>query len=294
MHNLRWSDLEYILAVAASGSVAAAARQLDVNHSTVLRRVQTFEERSGIKIFNRLRTGYRVTAEGEIFLDAASSIDEIVQEVGRKIVGVNTEMSGEISITTTDSLFPLLTEATSVLRLQYPEITFRLNMSNDRLDLDRHDADIAIRASVKPPSHLIGRKIADMDFAIYASRKLSKIKQGTPLVDRNWLGPDVPLLESVAAAWMDEYIPESKIVFRCGSFLALAALAEQDAGFVLLPRFVGGNSKLLVQTDLKTTTPTAELWVLTHKDVLASPRIRLVAEYLYRHLRGKRREFADG
>ena len=110
MHNIRWSDLEYILAVAASGSVAAAARQLDVNHSTVLRRVQAYEERSGIKIFDRLRTGYRVTPEGEIFLDAASSIDEIVQEMDRKIVGVNSGISGDISITTTDSLFPILME----------------------------------------------------------------------------------------------------------------------------------------------------------------------------------------
>ena len=292
MHNLRWSDLEYILAVAASGSVAAAARQLDVNHSTVLRRVQAFEDRRGIKIFTRLRTGYRVTAEGEMFLDAASSIDEIVQEVGRKIVGVNSDMSGEISVTTTDSLFPRLIRATSELRQQYPEITFRLNMSNDRLNLDRHDADIAIRASANPPSHLIGRKISEMAFAIYAPRKLAKSEQETPLKRRDWLGPDVPLLESVAAKWMTDNIPESKIAFRCGSFVALATLAEQDTGFVLLPRYIGDKSKLLVRTDLNTKTPSAELWVLTHKDVLASPRIRLVTEYLYRFFRRKRREFA--
>jgi len=294
MHNLSWSDLEYILAVAASGSLAAAARQLGVNHSTVLRRVQAFEAQNGIKIFNRLRTGYSVTPEGEMFLNAASSIDEIVQGLERKIVGVNNELSGEISITTTDSLFSLIIDATSLLRKQYPEITFRLNNSNDRLDLDRHDADIAIRASSKPPSHLIGRKISDMGFAIYASRKISRSSSLTPLESRSWLGPDVPLLESIAAKWMKEHIPDSRIVFRCGSFVALAELAERDTGYVLLPRFIGDNSKLVVQTDLNVKTPTAELWVLTHKDVLASPRIRLVTDYLYSHFRDKRRDFAGG
>ena len=294
MHNMRWSDLEYVLAVATSGSVAAAARQLDVNHSTVLRRVQAFEEQNGIRIFNRLRTGYRVTAEGEIFLDAATSIEEVVRELDRKIVGVNTEMSGEVSITTTDSLFPLLSEITSRLRSDHPEISFRLNMSNDRMDLDRHEADIAVRASVRPPPHLIGRKISDMGFAIYASGKLQGGNPHLPLKRRDWLGPDVPLLKSVAARWMDEHIPEARIVFRCGSFLALAALAEQGAGYALLPRLIGDQSKLLVQTDPEANVPVAELWILTHKDVLASPRIRLVTEHLYRHLRENRRVFTGG
>ena len=293
MHNLRWSDLEYVLAVAASGSVASAARQLGVNHSTVLRRVQAFEEQSGIMIFNRLRSGYRVTAEGEIFLDAASSIDKVVQEMDRKIVGVTSGMSGEIAITTTDSLFPLLIQPTSELRSLHPGITFRLQVSNIRLNLDRRDADIAVRASVSPPPHLIGRKISDMQFGIYASRKLAKSEGSLAVRQRSWLGVDEPLMKSVAAEWMSENVPQSGIVFRSGSFLALAALAEQHAGFVLLPRYVGKQSKDLVQTDLSIFLPSAELWILTHKDVLASPRIRLTTEHLYRHLRENRQLFAQ-
>ncbi len=292
MHNLRWSDLEHVLAVAATGSVAAAARHLDVNHSTVLRRVQAFETRCGIKIFHRSRTGYRVTSEGEIFLDAASSIDEIVQEMDRKIVGVNSGMSGEISVTTTDSMAPLLTKPTNDFRRLHPEITFRLNASNDRLDLDRHDADIAIRASISPPAHLIGRKISNMDFGLYASRNLPKSLFAAPFENRDWLGVDTPLMESVAAKWIEEYIPKSKIVMRSGSFLTLAAFAEQGAGFALLPIFVGDRSKKLVKTDLNTKTPSAELWILTHRDVLASPRIRLATEYLFRFMRKRRHLFA--
>lgn len=293
MHNLRWSDLEYVLAVAAAGSVAAAARQLNVNHSTVLRRVQGFENQCGVRIFDRLRSGYRVTAEGEMFLDAASSIDEIVQKMDRKIAGVNTEMSGEISITTTDSLFPLLIPPTQELQHAYPEMTFRLQVSNVRLNLDRRDADIAVRASVNPPAHLIGRKISDMAFGIYASKTVSSAQGDLPFQDRNWLGVDVPLMESVAAKWMEEHIPQSKIVFRSGSFVALAGLAEQNAGFVLLPRYVGEGSGRLVRTDLDTKTPSAELWILTHKDVLASPKIRLVTEKLFRHLRDQRARFSE-
>ena len=290
MHNYRWSDLEYVLAVAATGSLAAAARRLEVNHSTVLRRVQTFEENCGIKIFNRLRTGYQVTVEGEMFLDAASSIDEIVSGVDRKIAGHNTALSGEISITTTDSLFELLIEPTRELRQQHPEITFRIQVSNTRLDLDRGDADIAIRASANPPSHLIGRKIADLHFGIFASHK--QAKKEAALDKQDWLGVDIPLLESIPAKWMEQNIPQSRIVYRSGSFVGLAKLAEQDAGFVLLPRYIGEDSERLVEISQKLKIANAELWILTHKDVLAAPRIQLVTEYLYRHLRAKRRQFS--
>lgn len=288
MHNHRWSDLEYVLAVATSGSVSAAARQLDVNHSTVLRRVHAYEEKNGVKIFDRMRTGYRVTADGEIFLDAASSIEEIIQEMDRKILGIDSGMSGEVSITTTDSLHPLLTEPTQELRRLYPEISYRLQVSNIRLNLDRRDADIAIRASVNPPPHLIGRKISDMAFGIYASKELSQLDGDKPLTQRDWLGIDVPMDKSVAAEWMNEKIPQSKIGLRVGSFVALAAFAEENAGFVLLPRYVGDASRKLVRTDLHSKMPAAELWILTHKDVLASPKIRVVTEKLYRHLRKQR------
>ncbi|GAG02828.1 unnamed protein product, partial [marine sediment metagenome] len=87
MHNLRWRDLEYVLAVASGRSVAAAARELGVNHTTVMRRVQAFEDQTNIKIFERLRTGYKTTPEGEIFLNAAISIDAIVSDLDRKIAG---------------------------------------------------------------------------------------------------------------------------------------------------------------------------------------------------------------
>lgn len=291
MHNYRWSDLEYVLAVAASGSVAAAARQLDVNHSTVLRRVHAFEDRSGLKIFNRLRSGYQVTTEGELFLDAASSIDEIIQEMDRKIAGTDGGLSGEVSVTTTDSLFPVLVQAIGKLRVQYPQITYRLQVSNVRLNLDRRDSDIAIRASVNPPPHLVGRKISDMGFGIYASQRILKTQGNLPVSKRDWLGVDEPLMQSVAAKWMKEKVPPSRIVFRTGSFLALATLAENGAGFALLPKYIGDSSSTLVETDYESGTPSAELWILSHKDVLASPKIQLVSEQIYRELRKKRHVF---
>ena len=57
MHRIRWADLQYVLTVANEGSIAAAARSLGVNHSTVLRRLETFEHRHKLKVFHKLPTG---------------------------------------------------------------------------------------------------------------------------------------------------------------------------------------------------------------------------------------------
>src|SRR5262245_21421024 len=78
MIKLEWNDLRYILAVANEGSLAGAARRLRVNHTTVLRRVEAFEKRIGLRLFERLPAGYLLTAGGEELVAAARSIDDTV------------------------------------------------------------------------------------------------------------------------------------------------------------------------------------------------------------------------
>lgn len=65
-----WDDLRYVLAVADAGSLAGAARTLGVNHTTVLRRIGAFEQRLGLRLFERLPTGYMLTAGGEELIAA--------------------------------------------------------------------------------------------------------------------------------------------------------------------------------------------------------------------------------
>ena len=69
-----WDDVRYLLAVAREGSVRAAAERLEVNHSTVLRRVAQLEERLGAQMFEKLRSGYRPYRCGEEVLEFAEQM----------------------------------------------------------------------------------------------------------------------------------------------------------------------------------------------------------------------------
>ncbi|MFA0372415.1 LysR family transcriptional regulator, partial [Vibrio sp. 10N.222.54.F6] len=116
MHNIRWDDLQYVLTVANEGSLSAAARALGVNHSTVLRRIDTFEYRHKLRIFHKLPTGYKLTVEGQKLLESALAIESTVRELEHKVFGQELKLEGTLRITTTDALSRLILGTCPVLK----------------------------------------------------------------------------------------------------------------------------------------------------------------------------------
>src|SRR5688572_30945956 len=97
-----WDDLRYVLAVTEAGSLSGAARKLGVNHTTVLRRVGHFERRLGLRLFERLPTGYVLTAGGEELIAASRQIEATVTTLERKLAGQDLRLEGTVRVTTTD------------------------------------------------------------------------------------------------------------------------------------------------------------------------------------------------
>src|SRR5690606_24578589 len=127
MASFDWDELRYVLAVAESGSLAGAARALGVNHTTVLRRVGAFEKKLGLRIFDRLPTGYALTAGGEQLVEAARQIDDTVTALERRLVGQDLRLSGTVRVTSTDTLMgSILPEILAEFRHQHPGIELEL------------------------------------------------------------------------------------------------------------------------------------------------------------------------
>ncbi len=96
-------DVRYVLAVAESGSVSAAARALGVNHATVLRRIAAFEEAQGAPVFDRTAQGYAVPPEKLRVIEAAREAAQAIEAVARHMTGNGTG-AGAVRVTSTDSL----------------------------------------------------------------------------------------------------------------------------------------------------------------------------------------------
>jgi len=149
---LSWDDFRYIKAIAETRSLNGAAQALNVNHSTVFRRLAQVEQQLGSRLFDRGRSGYALTPCGEEMVRLAERIGEDVTAFERKVTGQDLRPSGELRITANDMvLLHLLTDVLVDFRKAYPEIVLDIVVSNTMLNLSRRDADVAVRASYLPP-----------------------------------------------------------------------------------------------------------------------------------------------
>lgn len=279
MHRLDWSRLRYILAVVQAGSAAAAARQLGVNHSTIVRHIQQFEQQQQIRVFDHLPSGYRLTEQGAAFLEAAQQIDHAVTKLERKIQGEEQALSGTITLTTTDSLQSMVIEAVTAFQRQHTGVHIEWLITNQQLNLNTMEADIAIRPTNKPPENLISRRIGQLEFGVYGSTDVVK---KYPAIDQApWVGFSEPFAQNGPAQWLKKNIQADKVVTRCNSFVMAQKLVEQGIGYGVLVSQLADTSPVLQKMENNTEV---KLWLLTHEDMLRSRKIVACLDFLQKEL----------
>lgn len=163
MKTMNWDDLKFFLAVYRHGSIRSAAQYLDVNHATVSRRINSFEEALSQRLFERTPQGYVPTKIAEDIFGEASHLEESLSSVERKVVGKDKQLYGEIRVTLADVMVQnLFMEDFAAFAHQYPDIDLTIMDSARSFNLASREADVALRVSNHPPDHLIGRKLANI------------------------------------------------------------------------------------------------------------------------------------
>ena len=99
-----WDDLRFLLAVARTGTLSGAARRLGVNHTTVSRRIRALEERVGVRLFERLSSGWATTEAGEDMLASARRVEEEMAALDRRVLGQDARLSGTVRVAITDMM----------------------------------------------------------------------------------------------------------------------------------------------------------------------------------------------
>lgn len=276
-----WNDLRYVLAVADAGSLAGAARRLGVNHTTVLRRIGAFEQQLGLRLFERLPTGYVLTAGGEQLIAAARSIDATVTALERRLAGQDLRLAGTVRVTTTDTLMgSILPEILAAFRDAHPGILVEIAVSNVMFNLTRREADVAIRPANDPPETLVGRRVGKVAFAIYGSPDyLATRGAAVRLSDHLWVAPDDSLGATSVGQWMRAKLPRAEIAFVADSLLALRQAAQASLGLAALPCYLGDTSPDLVCVHQPIPELQTALWILTHSDLRHTARVRAFTEF---------------
>jgi DNA-binding transcriptional LysR family regulator len=255
----------------------------------VLRRVNSFEQRLGLRIFERLPSGYALTAGGEELLAAARAMSQTIVELERRLVGKDLRLEGSLRITTTDTLMAsVLPEVLAAFRAENPGITLEVTIANQMANLTKRDADVAIRPTREAPENLVGRRISEVAFALYATPSyITSNASGDHLSKYSWIAPDESLMGTSVARWMRSAIPASAVVFRADSFVVMQQAALAGFAAAPLPCYLGDSSPGLARLRPKPVKEmTTALWVLTHQDLRRTARVsaftRLAAQALAR------------
>ena len=225
-----------------TGSPARRER-LGVNHSTVFRRLGQLEEELGVKLFERHRTGYALTAAGEEMAALAERMEEDVATFARKLAGQAVSPAGELRVTTNDTLLVhLLTPIFARFTRSCPDVRLDVVLANQALNLSKRDADVAIRATDNPPETLVGRRVATIAWAIYGARR------GLPAARRRRsrrASPSAPGWRSAttspaskAARFVRDRVAPERIVYKVNTVLGLAEAVESGIGIGPLPCFI--------------------------------------------------------
>jgi DNA-binding transcriptional LysR family regulator len=291
--NLAWDDFRLIKAIADHDGLTGAAAALNVNHSTVFRRLGQIEEQLGLPLFERRKTGYVATVAGAEMAALAGRMEEDVTAFGRRLAGRDVAPSGEVRVTTTDTLYlNMLLPIFAAFRLSNPAIRLDVVIGNQTLNLSRRDADVAIRASDTPGETLVGRRLATLTWAIYgrAQDRLTPDESADSdlLFQRDWVTLGDQLGYVKAARYVRDRVAPEKIALKSSAVLGLTEAVEQGLGIGPLPCFIADQRPGLIRLMPPDPDFSTGLWILTHPDIRNAPRVRAFMEFVGGELAKKR------
>lgn len=311
MPELDWGDLRHALAVAEARSLAGAARQLGVNHTTVLRRLDALEDVLGARLFDRRRSGYSPTEAGEVVIAQARRMADQVDEIERRVLGSDRELTGALRVTTAfvvmDHLLPgplgAFSRAYPGIEVEVVENRVLLDLSRRRADaetpLAQREADVALRLSPHVAEHLVGRQLGRSQCRVYALRGATGLPQAlAPLPelirDAPWVAFERDARSRVYDRWMERHLADARVPVRVDIFNAVAAMLRTGVGIGVLPTFMQGRHPELVAVSEPIPELAVPLWMLTHPDLRDTARVRAFMQHVGDALAERLRQDENG
>jgi DNA-binding transcriptional LysR family regulator len=281
-----WDDLRHLIAVSRCGSTLAAAKALGVNQSTVHRRLAELERRIGLTLMKRHPAGYRLSEVGEVLIDQVVVVETAIANLEQKIRSLKLDLKGVIRLTCPEPTVPRIA-ATGLLdrfHQRYPGLMVEFVTSDRYLDLTKGEADVAFRSGEPVDDRLIGRKICDSVWAVYASKSYIQT-HGRPssiaeLAAHALIGFDGIMQNHRVAKWLPVAVPNARIVSRSSSMLGAVSSAKAGIGIASLPTTLGDAEDVLVQVLPPVEELTRSWYLLTHPDLRKTPRIAAFVDYM--------------
>ena len=281
-----WNDLRYFLAVARHDSTLAAGRALGVSQSTVQRRLSELERQIGQALVKRHPTGYRLTEFGRAMVPHAERIQEAVLAFAEKVEAAKRREEGIIRLTCPEPIVYRITKSNLLDRFhaRHPDLRVEFVMSDRYADLTKGEADVALRSGDTDDGILVGRKIADSLWAVYASRTYIE-RHGKPerienLSQHAIVGFDETMANHRASTWLRSVAPDAHVVASNNSVLGLVYAVKAGLGVAPLPTALGDSEQDLVRVLGPIPELTRSWRLLAHPEMRRTRRVSAFFDFV--------------
>ena len=277
---MNWNDLKIFLAVARNQSLRRAAEQTGQSISTVSRRIDALEQALGATLFHRRSGGYALTTTGQAILENAIALEHQATDIEQTVSSLEEHPRGLVTVTLPDGVFIyLLAEALDEFRKRHREINLRIIATDDVVDLQRGEADIALRFTNAPPEYLVGRKLAICHHHYYADHTYLRKFLAMSMDDAMWIGNGHRAMEQNDRIAQGPF-PELPVRWDIQSFPSVVAACKRGLGMAILPCFIGDTEPDLARIGNEKSFAHVEIWLLTHSELKDARRIRVVMDFI--------------
>lgn len=285
LKNLDWALIQSFLAVAETGSLSAAARQMNASQPTIGRHIKAMERHLNAELFVRRARGLELTLLGSEIVRAAQNIRTAVKQIELTAAGQQSAMAGTVRITSSVWMSTMhLPAMIAHIRRVEPQIDIELLPSDHSHNLLFREADIAVRLYRPQQPDLVARYLGELEFGAFAS-KAYMAEHGTPTS-----------LEAFFQHHLVGYNQKREIIrgfgragyqvdreffkTRCDDDLSYWALVQAGCGIGFGQRLTGSRDSNLQEIDLDLELPTLPVWLAAPEMMRRTPRIRRVWDHL--------------
>jgi len=291
-----WNYLRSFLAIVRTGRLTAAALQMQVDHSTLSRRIASLESALQVRLFDRLPTGYVLTPAGERLVVEAEEIERAAIRISSELAEAARRMSGSIRLATPEGFGSyFLVQRLKEFASQYPEVTLEWIANPGVVSLTKRQADIAVTMSRPKTGPLRAKKLGDYEYGLYGSKSfLSGLKAIRSLDDaRNYqlIGYIPDILPTPQHDYLQEVFSDREADLQISNIVTQLQATLEGCGLCILPCFMAVKHPDLTRILPDQIRITRSYWMVTHSDVRSPARIRAMQTFLVQAMEKNRSMF---
>lgn len=273
-----WSNLQFYLALARTGSLSGASKVLGTDHSTVARRIRAIEQDLGLQLVDRRVRAYSLTSAGQRVFELAGRVEGAIGDVERFAQSAIRSPRGLVRVSGPPGLITHVV-APSLPKLQKRFSGLRIELIGEAREasLSRREADIALRLFRPREDSLVARRLKKIAYGLYGSREYLHGRQR-----KDW--------EFLAHGEGQDHLPQQKwlrtiadgrdFILRANDLAALLGAVRAGLGVAVLPQAMADNDKTLRRVATPTAVPSRDLWIVFHREVRRAAAIRAVIDHL--------------